>query len=66
MTQELFELKMSETSNQDLAKLAQEELSKLCKTGGRSLIMSVPPRINDTDMVFCELINRFKAITNQP
>lgn len=65
MTQELFELKMSETSNQDLANMAQEALSKLCKTGGRSLTMSVPPRVSDTDMLLCEIINRFKTLTNQ-
>lgn len=65
MTQELFELKMSETSNQDLANMAQESLSKLCKTGGRSFIMSIPPMIKDTDMIFSEIINRFKTLTNQ-
>ena len=39
--------------------MAKEVLSKLCSTGGQSFIMTVPPRIDDTDIILSELIKRF-------
>ena len=36
--------------------------SNLLNTGGSSHKMSVPPQITDTDMIFCELIKRFKVL----
>ena len=61
---EQFEQKQSEMSDNELADLCQKQILELCKTGGKSLIMSVPPRVNDTDMLFCELIKRFKTLSN--
>ena len=62
MTQEEFNKKCSETSNEDLIKYANKELSNLCNTGGKSIHMSVPPQVTETDMVFSELIKRFDSL----
>lgn len=51
-------------SDRDLYLLVREELSKLCKTGGKSLTMTVPPKEDDTDMLISELLNRFKDKSN--
>ena len=64
MTIEQFEQKQSEMSDNELSELCQKQVSELCKTGGKSLIMSQPPRVTDTDMLFCELIKRFKSLSN--
>lgn len=57
---EQFELKQKQMPDNELIDLAEKEVGKLCKTGGKSLIMCVPPSIKDTDMILCELIRRFK------
>lgn len=57
---EKFEQEQAEMSNEELYNLVQQQLSKLCKTGGQSLKMSVPPRVDDFDMLICELLKRFK------
>jgi len=62
MTIEEFEQKQANMSDEELIELAQKEISNLCKTGGKSLHMSVPPKITDTDMLLCELINRYKKV----
>ncbi len=61
---ELFEKKQSEMLDKELHDLVKSELFKLCRTGGKSMTMSVPPMITDTDMLIYELLNRFKRITN--
>ena len=60
MTTEQFEQKQREMTNEELYNLVQEQLSKLCKTGGKSLTMSVPTRVEDFDMLVSELLRRFK------
>lgn len=60
MTHEEFQNKVQSVSNSDLIGMADKALSKLCSTGGRSFTMNVPPRVDDTDIVFSELIRRFK------
>lgn len=60
MTLEQFKQKQAEMPNEELYNLVQEQLSKLCKTGGKSLTMSVPPRVDDFDMLVSELLKRFK------
>lgn len=59
---EQFEEKQQAMSNQELIELSKKELSKLCKTGGKSLKMTVPPMVTDTDMLLCELIRRYEVI----
>lgn len=65
MTTEQFEEKQAQMSNEALAGFASEEVSNLCKTGGKSIRMCVPPMVTDTDMILCELIKRFKTLTGQ-
>jgi hypothetical protein len=65
MTTEQFQEKQSQMSNEELISLAKEEISILCKTGGKSIKMSVPPSVKDTDMLICELIKRFSILVGQ-
>ena len=60
---ELFEQKQAEMTDKKLSELVEQKLSKLCETGGKSLSMSVPPHVEDFDMLVCELLKRFKRIT---
>ncbi len=64
-TNEEFEAEQNAISDNKLAEMAHRALSKLCDTGGRSFTMTVPPRIDDTDMVIAELIKRFKFYAAQ-
>ncbi len=61
MTTETFEEMQSIMSDFELLKLTEDKLSELCKTGGKSLTMTVPPRVGDFDMLICELIKRYKS-----
>lgn len=60
MTTQDFEKKQSQVLDIDLINNIEQKLEKLCKTGGRSLSMSVPPSVNDLDMSISELIKRYK------
>ena len=64
ITKEQFKQKQAEMTDKELHDLVRTELSKLCKTGGKSLTMCVPPIFTDTDMLISELLNRFKRLTN--
>lgn len=64
MITEEFLHAQSEMSNTELIKLAHDQVVNLALTGGKSHKMSVPPQITDTDMLFCELIRRFKKAVN--
>jgi len=57
---ELFREKQASMSDEDLLKLCHEQVSKMCKSGGASFRMSIPPSVNDTDMAFCELCRRYE------
>lgn len=61
--EEIFRNKQKDMSDSELSELARKEISKLCETGGRSLIMSVPPMITDTDMLLCEVLRRFNILS---
>ena len=61
---EVFEAKA--LSDNELCDLAQKALSKLCETGGRSFVMTVPPRLDDTDIILSEIIRRFEASALSP
>ena len=60
MTVEQLIAKQESMSNEALVGFAEEQVSKLAETRGRSHTMCVPPEITDTDMLFSELIKRFK------
>ncbi len=64
-TAEEFEAEQRAIPDDRLAEMAQNALSRLCETGGRTITMTVPPRIDDTDMVIAEVIKRFKAYAAQ-
>jgi hypothetical protein len=66
MTIEEFEQKQAAISNEDLIELAEQQVSQLAESGGRSHRMSVPPKITDTDMIFSELIQRYRAVISNP
>jgi hypothetical protein len=57
--------KQSQISDKELIKLATKEVRLLAKTGGKSHKMTVPPSPEDTDMIFCELIKRFKMYSEK-
>ena len=59
--QKIFELKQKEMPKDELIKKIRDELSKLCRTGGRSLSMSVPPSVDDFDMIVCEAMDRLEG-----
>lgn len=62
MTLEEFELKQSKMSDIELINLCQKEVGELASTYGKSLTMTIPPSIKDTDMLLSELIKRFKML----
>lgn len=61
---ETFEQKQSAMTDKELCELLDSELSKLCKSYGKSFNMSIPPMITDTDMLIGEMLERFKKISN--
>lgn len=65
MTHEEFKKELENIPNEELASMAHSALSKLCSTGGKSFTMTVPPRKDDTDMIFSEIITRFEKTLSQ-
>tara|TARA_R110000868_G_C10800625_1_gene757049 strand:- start:184 stop:522 length:339 start_codon:yes stop_codon:yes gene_type:complete len=66
MTEKRLNELQSEMSNETLIDLAEKQISELARTGGRSHRMCVPPMPEDTDMLFSELVKRFKsALANE-
>lgn len=62
MTHEEFKAKLEAIPNLELAEMADKALDKLCSTGGQSFTMTVPPRLDDTDVILSEVIKRFKIL----
>lgn len=62
MNHEKFQLKIQAIPNNELVAMANLAITKLCKTGARSFTMSVPPRIDDTDMILTEVVRRVMDI----
>lgn len=60
MTIQEFRQIQAEMPDLELIKKAKQEISRLCKTGGHSLKMSVPPLATDTDMIIVEIIRRYE------
>lgn len=59
-TFDILNKQLSEIDNTTLLEMGYSEITKLCKTGGRSFTMSVPVNIKDTDIILTEIINRYK------
>lgn len=60
MTTEELDEKQAAMSNEDLIEFVDKQITELARTGGRSHKMCVPAKITDTDMLFSELLRRFK------
>ena len=63
MSHEEFQKKLAEIPTDQLIETAELIISKLCKTGGRSFTMSIPPRLDDSDIVLTEIVQRLKKNT---
>lgn len=60
---EEFNQRVWNMPDSQLLKLADITLKQLCRTGGSSFTMTVPPRESDCDIILAELIRRYtKAI----
>ena len=62
MTHEEFQNRLHDIPDRKLIEEATLQLDKMCKNGAKSFIMTVPPQLTDTDMVFSELIRRFELL----
>lgn len=56
-----FNKEMKAISDSDLINSCDRIISDLCKTGGSSWRLQVPPSINDPDILLSELVERFKS-----
>ena len=63
-SENLFREKQQAMSNKELANLVCEETTKMCRTGGKSFTMQIPVNVRDTDMLICELVRRFRVLSN--
>ena len=59
MTEQELKEKQKAMDDKTLIALAEKTIIDLAKTGGRSHRMTVPPQIDDTDMLLSELVDRF-------
>jgi len=57
-----FQNQIKAIPNLELAEMTQSALSKLCSSGGGSFTMTVPPRLDDTDIILSEIITRFELL----
>ena len=60
--EEEFKSRQANLSDGVLIQLCKDDISMLCKTRGSGIRMSIPPSVYDTDMLFCELIRRYKEV----
>jgi hypothetical protein len=58
--EEIFRQLQEAMSDNELLQEVDQQLSELCKSGGNSFTMSIPPSVKDFDMLISELIRRFK------
>ncbi len=66
MTHEEFRAEIKAIPDLELHNKGQALLSRLCETGGGSFVMSIPPQINDSDMILSEIIKRFGLLAIKP
>ena len=60
MKTEDFNKELQSISNEKLIVMVRKEISKLASSGGRTHTMTVPPRIDDTDIILSEIARRFE------
>lgn len=61
---EVFEQKVAVMTNELIIELADRHISKMCETYGKAFTMSIPPMIDDTDIVLTELVKRFSILNH--
>jgi len=59
---EAFRQMQKEMTDAELVKKVSQQVSEMCKTGGKSFRMTVPVSVNDTDMLISELVRRFNEL----
>lgn len=60
MTHKEFKQQLAEMTDTELIHRAERWLSALCESGGKDFTMRVPAHLDDTDVIFGELIRRYK------
>jgi hypothetical protein len=65
MKHEEFIEKLSAIPDIELVEMAKKELKKLCASGANSFKMSIPPMLEDTDIILSEIIKRFSLNINE-
>ena len=60
MKTEQFNIVLFAISDDEIIKKAKKQLSKLCENADKNFIMSVPVRLDDTDIIYAEIIRRFE------
>ena len=66
MTEQRLKELQEGMSNDSLIKEVERQTTELARTGGKSHRMCVPPMPEDTDMIFSELVRRYKrALANE-
>lgn len=59
---EQFRARQAAMPDKELSEKCRELVSKLCKDPSK-WTMCIPPHIDDSDMILCELIRRFNNLT---
>jgi hypothetical protein len=62
MTHEEFQQNLENMPAEELIKECKEFISNACKTGGKNFVMHIPPRLTDFDIIFSELVTRYKSL----
>ena len=65
MTEQELKEEQKAMEDKTLITLVEMTITDLAETGGRSHRMTVPPQIDDTDMLLSELVERYKNALNR-
>jgi len=60
---EAFEQKVQSIPNEVLINNLHTKVAELCSSGGKSFVLSIPPRLDDIDIMFDELVRRYEVST---
>lgn len=60
--QERFNKKMSAIPDEDLIKKVGAWTDRLCTSNGKAWMLTIPPSINDPDMLFYEITKRYEHL----
>lgn len=64
-SEEQFRARQAEMPDKELSEKCRKLVSDVCKDP-RKWTMTVPPQVDDSDMILCELIRRFNKLTEAP